>query len=253
MRRRRSPLVPGAAEGFTSSGTSCLQSRLRARSGRRARRTCRRARRLAATADAAAHGQAVAARLKPRRCARGLRGGAGRTQDAATTNAKQVVDADAALAATAATRTLSQAPQDADAQHAAAKRSAIEEQVKRLGERHGHAIRALQEHAEAAIGRLAAAKPKRSSRRRSPTSTHHSTRRRLPHPRRRSAPGRPRRVGHIDGTPANLLERPTRPTTATRTSARQGASQSRRSWSADATVSERGRWTPCRPTMSLRV
>ena len=38
-----------------------------------------------------------------------------------------------------------------DAQHAAAKRSAIEEQVKRLGERHGHAIRALQEHAEAAI------------------------------------------------------------------------------------------------------
>ena len=74
-------------------------------------------------------------------------------KDAAATNASTIVDADASLAAaTAATaHAVESARQDADAQHAAAKRSAIEEQVKRLGERHGHAIRALQEHAEAAI------------------------------------------------------------------------------------------------------
>ena len=74
-------------------------------------------------------------------------------KDAAATNASTIVDADASMAAaTAATaRAVETARRDADAHHAAAKRAAIEEQVKRLGERHGHAIRALQEHAEAAI------------------------------------------------------------------------------------------------------
>ena len=74
-------------------------------------------------------------------------------KDAAATNASTIVAADASLAAATAATALDveKARRDADAEHATAKRAAIEEQVKRLGERHGHAIRALQEHAEAAI------------------------------------------------------------------------------------------------------
>merc|ERR1711965_222861 len=66
-------------------------------------------------------------------------------KDAAATNASTIVDADATLALTVAAtaRAVAQARSDAEAEHATAKRAAIEEQVKRLGERHGHAIRAL--------------------------------------------------------------------------------------------------------------
>jgi len=82
-------------------------------------------------------------------------------KDAAAVHATQVVEADAALAATTVETALAveAARRRTNEEHALAKRAAVEGQGQRLGELHGRAIRALQDHAEAAIARAMTPSP----------------------------------------------------------------------------------------------